>query len=567
MKTSKSILGCLGDVSPRIVLLAVALPAVALPTMVGCSGEPAPGVATSHPIQGGTNDTKHLFAVGILAAAGGGGTALCSGALIAPNLVATARHCVAAVPDEAINCPGTKFGAVTAAKNVIVTTEADLHGAMMTVAVSKIIVPTGADQTDVCGNDIALLILAQKISLPDYVTPVISPPMSDHTRYAPTVTAIGYGLTSATDSSGASAGIRRIRQGIAITCIPDDTLFANCYPSRTFPMTKAEFASGNGTCEGDSGSDAYEQDNFDAGKWFGFGVLSRGASSGSTCVGGIYTRFDAWASLMYDAAKQAATAGGYDLPPWAGGGADASTGSGDASSDGTSDGALGDGAVLGDAPGTTDGAMDAAADATREAGAGGNGGSVSDASPSGASPPDASPSDASPSDGGPSDVRPEAGSDTSGIDGGTVDGGAIADALVVDSIVTPPADAGPDGGSGAAIDGGGGDAGRDAAGGSAPPAEVVVGSPSLLGCSCEAAGVAERDAFAWPMLLSVGLGFTVAVKRRRHALNRGCSYRDGQRAESGRIGDRHAINDRLRGVRRDGGFDAPSPEPRVPLNE
>jgi len=35
---------------------------------------------------------------------------------------------------------------------------------------------------------IALLILAQNITLPDYVTPVINPPMTDHTRYSATIT-------------------------------------------------------------------------------------------------------------------------------------------------------------------------------------------------------------------------------------------------------------------------------------------------------------------------------------------------------------------------------------------
>ncbi|HEY8924931.1 MAG TPA: trypsin-like serine protease, partial [Polyangia bacterium] len=503
----------------RVVTLTLAAVAA-----VGCGNNPTGGTATTHPIQGGTNDTKHLFAVGILANAGGG-TALCSGALIAPNLVATARHCVAAVPaDGVIDCPSTKFGALTSAKNIVVTTDADLRAATTSVAVSKVIVPSGADQTAVCGNDIALLILAQNISLPDYVTPVISPPMSDHTRYSATVTAIGYGITSANDTSGSSAGVRRIRQGIALTCIPEDPTFPNCYPSRTLPITAAEFSSGNGTCEGDSGSDAYEQDNFDSGKWFGFGVLSRGASSGSTCVGGIYTRFDAWSSLLIDAAKQASAAGGYDLPAWAGaggGGADASTGTMDAGVDGrdaSADGAGAggsagsDGGAPRDAGGTTDGSTDATVDGGRDAGSGSAGvdgaapgpdGGSSDATPmdaggtvdGGTSDGGASPTDASSSQ----DARAEAGAgaDATGSDaGGASDAAGASDALALDANDSKPGDAGGDRGGDAGTDSGRSD------GGGTVPSESVVGSPSLLGCNCATTGASARGASPWaPMIL------------------------------------------------------------------
>jgi hypothetical protein len=283
------------------------------------------------PIQGGTNDTTHTFAVGIVSQMNGG-YALCSGALLAPNLVATARHCVAAVGDEAIICPQTKFGAVRAASTFAVTTDADLGSAKTQVGVRKVIVPSGSDQTSVCGNDIALLILSKNISLPAYVTPVLSPPMTNHSLYSTTVTAVGYGVTSPSDSTGSTAGIRRIKQGIKLACIPNDKSFTDCFPSHSSEITAAEFMTGNGTCEGDSGSDAYEQDNFNAGRWVGFGVLSRGGATSTTCLGGVYTRFDAWSALVIGAAKEAATAGGYALPAWAdpSGGADGGTGGGDA---------------------------------------------------------------------------------------------------------------------------------------------------------------------------------------------------------------------------------------------
>jgi hypothetical protein len=295
--------------------------AIAVVWVSGCGGEElSEAVSTSaRPIQGGSDDGTHLFAVGILGQMTRG-TALCSGALLAPNLVATARHCVAALPGNGvIACPTTQFGALTPASSIVVTTDADVRTGTTQLAVAKIILPTGADQISVCGHDIALLILSQNVALPAYVTPVLSPPMTDHTVYSTTVTDIGYGISSPTDTAGTSAGIRRIKPDVKLTCISNDTTFTDCLPSMAAQLTAAEFVSGNGTCEGDSGSNAFEQSNFDAGKWVSFGVLSRGGTVGGTCVGGIYSRFDAWSALITGAANQAATMGGYPVPSWAGG--------------------------------------------------------------------------------------------------------------------------------------------------------------------------------------------------------------------------------------------------------
>ena len=75
-------------------------------------------------------------------------------------------------------------------------------------------------------------------------------------------------------------------------------------------LTASEFVSGDSTCEGDSGSGAFEQSNFDAGQVGGVRrSLARGASTdGTTCEQPIYTRFDAWGSLIVGAAQQAAKA-------------------------------------------------------------------------------------------------------------------------------------------------------------------------------------------------------------------------------------------------------------------
>ena len=306
-----------------------------------CGGPPAPadlvGTTTSD-IQGGATDTTHLFAVGVvqLADQGQGMVAFCTGVLLAPNLVATARHCVAQLTTTDITCSTSKFGPLFPVTDVFVTTDTNITMNSLFHPVSTLVVPTGSDQTFVCGNDIALMILGDNIDLPQYVEPVITPPMTSP-QYEPVVTAIGYGITSPTDTMGMTAGTRRIKENVALTCIPNDTMFTDCFtdPDAKMLLTSGEFVSGDSTCEGDSGSAAFEQSNFDEGNWVAFGVLSRGSQSAdnTTCEQPIYTRFDAWGSLIVDAAQQAAKAAtaqgvGYALPAWAGGAATVAGGGG-----------------------------------------------------------------------------------------------------------------------------------------------------------------------------------------------------------------------------------------------
>ncbi len=299
---------------------------------VSC-GSPGPSgelvETSSSPIQGGSTDSTHLFAVGVvqLAQAQQNMVAFCTGVLLAPNLVATARHCVAQLTSTTIDCTNSTFGALYPANQVFVTTDTNITMNSNFASVSSVIVPTGSDQTSVCGNDIALMILSNNIEIPKYVEPVITPPMTS-TQYQPEVTAIGYGIDTPTDTTGMTAGTRRIRENVKLTCIPNDTAFTDCFsdPSARQVLTANEFVSGDSTCEGDSGSGAFEQSNFDTGNWVAFGVLSRGGVStdGATCEQPIYTRFDAWGSLIVGAAQQAAKQAtaqkaSYPLPTWAGG--------------------------------------------------------------------------------------------------------------------------------------------------------------------------------------------------------------------------------------------------------
>ena len=293
------------------------LAALLVACAASCGGSEPTGEAlalSSSAIQGGSNDTTHSFAVGVvqLAQAQQNMVAFCSGILLAPNLVATARHCVAQLTSSTIDCTTSNFGALYPADQVFVTTDATITMNSTFAHVSNVIVPSESNQTAVCGNDIALMILTENIALPQYVEPVLQPPMTDP-QYETVVAAIGYGIDTPTDMTGDTAGVRRIKENVKLLCIPNDPNFTDCFsdPSAKQVLTSAEFVSGASTCEGDSGSGAFEQGNFNNGKWVAFGVLSRGGVStdGTTCEQPIYSRFDAWASLIVGAAQQAAEQG------------------------------------------------------------------------------------------------------------------------------------------------------------------------------------------------------------------------------------------------------------------
>ena len=270
-------------------------------------------------IQGGSDDGEaHPYAVGVCAGgAKGNCQGICSGALLLPNLVVTARHCVDATPKQ-IDCtanPPIRFGA-SEGVSWVTTNSKMFQSTLGWHHVKSIVVPT---DDRVCGHDIALLILDTPIVNATEAVPVIPGvqyPMGDIDRYNHSFTAIGYGKISPIDPPNSAQcftsasnyaicpGARRIRQNIGLLCIPGDE-FIPC-PAEA-ALNENEFIAGDGTCEGDSGSSAFETSSFQKGKPVSFGVLSRGGTSddGTTCKQSIYSRLDKWRDLVVQAAQTA----------------------------------------------------------------------------------------------------------------------------------------------------------------------------------------------------------------------------------------------------------------------
>jgi V8-like Glu-specific endopeptidase len=306
----------------RVMGTSAALAMIGVVCASGCSGEPAERTEridrSNQAIQGGTDDVLHTYAVGVCGGSPNNCNLFCSGTLIAPNLVVTARHCVSQVPSGAVDCASTNFGAQQPASRFYVTTGASMMSSATATwfQVASIVTPT---PTALCGNDLALLVLRANVpaSQATPATPNVIYDLRDHVHLSTTQTAIGYGI----DAPGTQTeGTRRIRQNIPITCIPHDSSGVDCYsdPQAIDFIKEAEYAAGDGTCEGDSGSGPYEQLSFNSGKPIVLGALSRGGVSldGTTCQGAIYTRLDSWRQLIIDTGKKAALAGGYTPPAW-----------------------------------------------------------------------------------------------------------------------------------------------------------------------------------------------------------------------------------------------------------
>ena len=219
---------------------------VASALMCACSAEGAG--TTSQPIYGGAVDDGGNDAVVALRVGLGSPFTLCSGALVAPDLVLTAWHCVAESVASTISCDasgasatGDQLGADVAPSDVGVYLgarpnvygTADAHGARIFHAPGAVM----------CNDDVAFVALDHALA-PAPLALRLSP----GARAGEALTVVGYGQ----NDGNFGTAVRVKKSGLDVLGVG-----AGVSASKT-ALGSSEFELGESTCQGDSGGPALD---------------------------------------------------------------------------------------------------------------------------------------------------------------------------------------------------------------------------------------------------------------------------------------------------------------------
>jgi hypothetical protein len=218
----------------------------------------------------------------------------CTGTVIAPNLVATALHCVtqsylgefSCKPDGSLSDSTRadgKIGPLVAASGVEIfvgvhpTREPSARGASL----------LGTGSTQICRGDIAFVVLDRPLDMP--IAPVR---LSAGVDGGDLLRVVGYGQTEANGSSGrfARTGVRVIDVGPS----SEDQVSISASP-RTFVVNE-------GPCHGDSGGPAFTEES---GALVGVYSLTAGASCTGAGIRNVYTSLSSFSSLALQAFEAA----------------------------------------------------------------------------------------------------------------------------------------------------------------------------------------------------------------------------------------------------------------------
>lgn len=234
----------------------------------------APDEPSVDAIAGGVRDRGRHPAVVALLLDGGG---LCSGTLVGPRAVLTARHCVSETASQ-VRCPSRRAQVLRDLdpRGIAITHADDARVSAGEARGVDLVVP---DTSVLCEADVAVLLI-------DRAIPGVTPMRlggSDDPAAGTRVTVVGYGRRG--DTRRAGAGERFFRARVPV-----------------LGGALAEFSTATSGCEGDSGGPALAPESDRV-----LGVLSRGGEACNTPSSRlVFTRASVAARLLSEARRRPA---------------------------------------------------------------------------------------------------------------------------------------------------------------------------------------------------------------------------------------------------------------------
>lgn len=222
--------------------------------LLGCSAlndtEPSPRLTKSQAVLGGEPSDNE--AVMMVLSTRRDSISLCTGSLIAPRLLLTARHCVSTYIDGDFSC--TLDGEIDLSRRRTPANAGEMAAVLDGSAVSiyrgrepdfsapssvglQVLAP---ETTSICRNDIALVVLDQDLDLP-----VLPLQLSSVPRPGELTTVVGYGTNEQMINH------RRERSGVTVLAVGQSEFFDT--QGQALPRT---FVVERSVCPGDSGGPA-----------------------------------------------------------------------------------------------------------------------------------------------------------------------------------------------------------------------------------------------------------------------------------------------------------------------